>query len=744
MEILDAFALVICRENADTISRNILDSIGVDSFDYETLFADGAFHIGNIQKSVGKEMIDLICSYFPDTAAVLSEFAQSSHEGALSISEGASRLMIGLLKPKAPSFVYVPFGGDAFAPIWDRSCCFHMEVSDDRTTRFTKLVIIANGPANYSITCSNPFLSSFEDRPKYRSIYIPAMPFGLRMTGLGRKHEERFALNMIKLLQDSGRMVIALPASALSSDLYYEFRKTIVEKQYLRQVIILGRGLYKTAAFSSVIFVIEKSLSASDDFDLINAESIPLKNDDAFYDLLDKINSKASDISYPIRFSQILSSSNLSIRALPDSGVRIDRPGYKYVKLAEVLRPYSNNVSVDMENLVARLSGKDMHINLPQYQIGIQDVALEHIMGRFNCITENVFCFHSITLNNLWCAGEPDLPIYCNQDIYTYTLLDPLITPEYLSFALAEEDVRAEIKNRLTGSVIPRITKREFLDVEIPYPDTDRRDFTLQEVERFISDRKSRLSFQMQETQRESLEDIKDDIEDKKHLLGPYNFSVQAGYNRLIKLLEKGHSLSADTKVFDDSDICLVDYLRTVLNKSQSAGYITTTIGGAIFEQAITPIDSFTFLQEYLDYLRTDIAYRGIEFTLCPIQAPYPLLITPRTLTFVLDTVVRNAVRHGFSDSFWGDKKIRISITGDYENGEAILSVANNGEPASPEFSQKLYEDKFGKCGDNANTGRGGYFVSRAMNHYHGTVAINTSDKEWPFIVELHIPMSHE
>lgn len=742
--ILDAIALYICRANADKIAQNLADSVGTESFDFEELFNEGAFYIEHLQKTVGKEMMDLLCTSFSETAAVLNEQAQSPKGGTMSIGEGASRFMLGLLKPDGASYVLVPFGGDSHAPLMERGCFFHMEVLDQQSMRFAKLVVIANGPANYSVSCGNPFLDSYEDRPKSKYIYVPAMPFGLRMTGMGRKFEENFVLKMIDALEYNGRMVIALPAIALSSDTYFELRKCLVEKKYLRKVIILGGGLYKTTAIKTAIFVIEKSTADSEAFDLINAEAIPMKNDASFFNLQDKIAVNASDICYPIQYSKLWSSSNLSIRTILDSGARIERPGFKYVKLSDILKPYSNNVEVRMEDLVPRVSGKDMHISLPKYQIDIQDVTLEHLQGRFNCITENVFCFHSITLNNVWCEGEPDMPIYCNQNIFTFTLKDPFITPEYLSFALAEEDIRAELKSLLSGSVIPRVSKRDFLNIEIPYPDKDRKGLTLQEIERFVSDRKTRLSAQSQESQREAIEDIKDDIEDKIHLMGPYNLDIQSGLNRVLKKLENGETLDANTKIFKKSDITLADYLRQLVTKSLSAGYITATIGGNIFEPVDRPMDSFTYLQEYVAYLQSDNAYKGITFSLGPIATPYALMITPRTMNLVLDTIVRNAVMHGFSDSFYGDKRIWINITEDTTSSEAIISIANNGLPADEAFSEDLYERKFGKCGETQHTGRGGYFVSNAMKFYKGRVSVDTTNKEWPFIVKLHIPMSHE
>ena len=309
---------------------------------------------------------------------------------------------------------------------------------------------------------------------------------------------------------------------------------------------------------------------------------------------------------------------------------------------------------------------------------------------------------------------------------------------------LAEEDVQTDIKSRTGGSTIPRIGRRDFLDVEIPIPDTEKDSQFTYELMRFLSERKSRLAEAEKEAHKESLEDIKEDIEDKIHLLGPYNLDIQSGLNRILKKILRGEKLDATTQVYKDSDISLDSYIRNLLSKSQAAGYITASIGGSIFEEVDKPLDSFIFLQEYLSYLQADDSFEDVKFRLMPIPQAFALRITSRSLRLALDTIVRNAIMHGFAEGFTGEKRIAIRISEDSLPGMAVISIANNGLPAAEGFSEELYERKFGKCGTTGHTGRGGFFVSNAMHFYQGFVSINTKDKNWPFIVNLHIPMSHE
>lgn len=742
---LDGIALYVCRANRKVI-RETFDN---KMFDFESLFAQGTYVLEHLKRPEYQEKLDILCENFALTAEVLLDYVQTklprfyAQQGC--ITPGASRYMVDWLHPAAGEMVYNPFGGDPYAPINRKDTCFISDVISSKENRFTQLVLAANGSFNLHCRINNPLMRPEYEDSHHKYIYIPALPFGIRIAGMGRKIEENFVLRMLDILEPGGKMAVVLPIHSLSSDLYFELRKTLLEKGFLRVVTLLGpRAIYTTTSIKTAVFFIEKRREESESLLFVNASSVETKSIADYLNLIDQISFGNPKLCSHILYSDVWKSSNLSIRDKSFLNERIARPGFKYVKLSEILKPYQHSVEVDEEELSARLSGKDMHLQLPDYKISFEDLPLEHLQGRMTRITEGVFCFHSITLNYLWLDGDRDVPVYCNGDIYTYQIKDERISPEYLCFALAEEDVQADIKSCLSGSIISRVSKPSFRDVEIPIPDEEKDYRFLQEEMHFISERKTRLAQTEKEAHKESIEDIKDDIEDKIHLLGPYNFNVQAGLNRILRKLKKGETLEASSRVFKDADIRLDSYIENLLSKSQSAGYITASIGGAIFEEVDRPLDSFTFLQEYLNYLQSDDSYEGIKFRLMPIPQPFPLRITARSLKLVLDTIVRNAVMHGFTDSFTGEKRIAIRIAEDKMPGMAVLSIANNGLPVAEGFSETLYESKFGMCGKTGHTGRGGFFVGNAMRFYKGFITIGTQDKNWPFIINLHIPISHE
>lgn len=741
LTVLDSIALYICRANYHSLYKKVL------TFDYDDLFADGTLLINNLQNVVGYDKLRILSDNFAITSDVLSDISRSYFinrtPGCMTIKEVTSTLFSKWLSPEANSQIYLPYGGDPHVVLNYQNNSFLIDLLSERESRFTLLKLVAHNAENYTVRITDP-VANLGDGVCFKYILMPTMPMDFRNQRFDRKKDETTILSMIDALEEGGKMVVVVPSTFLSSETYFELRKTLVENEYLRLIVNFDQK--EVFSINSVRFTaifIEKNRSNIHTFDYVDTRSINYgSKDDNFSYKIDNIVAGDPDYIHKINYSSVVDSSNYSIIDYSNRSTRRFREGFKPEKLSSILTPYKKTEVVEDDKLHARLSGKDMHLEFPNYMITHKNLEYEKLFGRYTCINEGVLCFHSLTRNCIWCVGEKDASIYCNNSIYTYTIKDKRITPEYLCCVLLDEDVKADIKNHMVGATIPRVSRDAFLDIEIPIPATNNNSRFKQELLLYIYERKSQLVELEKESHNETLDEIRDDIEDKIHLLGPYNFSIQSGLNRILKMLHQNETLDRNTPIF--SDICLERYVSNLLNKSISAGYITASIGKTIFEEVTEPLDSFIFLQKYVEYLESDISYMDVTFNLETIKKPYLLMITDRSLRMVLDTIIRNANLHGFSDPFNGTKKISIRISEDNVPGMAVLSISNNGLRASKDFTEDLYRSKFGKCGKTANTGRGGYFVNNAIQFYKGAVSVKTDDKTWSFIVELHIPLSYE
>ena len=109
----------------------------------------------------------------------------------------------------------------------------------------------------------------------------------------------------------------------------------------------------------------------------------------------------------------------------------------------------------------------------------------------------------------------------------------------------------------------------------------------------------------------------------------------------------------------------------------------------------------------------------------------------------MLDSILNNAHRHGFSDeSFTHNPRVEIATSyAKHNNGEYIrITISNNGAALPQGFTLEKYikEGEFG--GPKGNSGRGGYHVYQITKAHKGYLGID-SNKEWNVIIGILIPV---
>lgn len=119
--------------------------------------------------------------------------------------------------------------------------------------------------------------------------------------------------------------------------------------------------------------------------------------------------------------------------------------------------------------------------------------------------------------------------------------------------------------------------------------------------------------------------------------------------------------------------------------------------------------------------------------------------IAPEDLRIMLDTIIDNARRHGFSDDE-SYKNIFIQLFVDASCKYFIVDVFNNGKPLPCGMNKELYGLKGEKAGENAHTGLGGYRVKSIVEHYGGDYNIeDVYDEEGLHAgvsVKLYLPIA--
>lgn len=736
---LDAIALLTCREAADAIRSK--DA----SFDYERLFDRG--------ESVLHEMIDALPakefgSNWEAVAEALYDFSrrESNNKRDLfssTINPQGAKFLLGILNLSSDSRIYVPYSGDDTAPQLYPNCHFTYEVQDKKDDRFFLFFALAKGINNVRYISSGIALELFTPKKwstesgdgLFTHAYIPRIPFGIRMQQKKGQLDAAFLCRLIESMETHSRAVSVLPESFLWSDVYRQLRRELLSRSMISAIVQLPtQYVYSSTHINTIALVIEKNYGPS--FYYADLSSTHFVDGNIVAELASSVLERNPNVGFEISFEDVIED-GYKIKTEAQRVVKIQRPGFKYVQLDDILEWKRRESTVLMDSQVPVLRGSSMRIKLPNYCLNSRDIATQTANGRYFTVKEPSLCVHSISRECVWFEGATDSPAYCNSDVYVFGIRDHRVSPEYLCFILKEEDVVADLKALVKGVTIPRISREDFLSVQIPIPDKENDSDFREEVEKYLSTKKSELLASVEAEQSEALQDIRDDIADKVHLLGPDNSTLQTTLLLLIEELKN----SSDSEI-DKSH--LINTLQVLYEKALNLGFVTATIGGNMFTKAVTPLEMRAFLISYVNNLCNDEEFEGVHFEL---EIPDSLnecnaWINKRVMVLVLNTLVRNAVRHGFSGRT--DRRISFSLQCPEGADRAILSVANNGNPVADGFSVALYSSKGGKIGPGANTGRGGHYVARAMEFYGGSFGIKTNDPEWPFIIKLLIPVSNE
>ncbi|ANP50027.1 signal transduction histidine kinase [Streptomyces griseochromogenes] len=146
------------------------------------------------------------------------------------------------------------------------------------------------------------------------------------------------------------------------------------------------------------------------------------------------------------------------------------------------------------------------------------------------------------------------------------------------------------------------------------------------------------------------------------------------------------------------------------------------------------------------DLIRDAVARRDVPDHLSLVVAApdEPVAVTghPGLLARVLANLLGNAERHAATT-------IAVALTLDHERRQAVLDVANDGPPISPEHRETIFE-RFSRLDDArtrdaGGTGLGLAIARRITTLHHGTLTLAPSQEDQPgarFTVRL--PLAHE
>lgn len=114
--------------------------------------------------------------------------------------------------------------------------------------------------------------------------------------------------------------------------------------------------------------------------------------------------------------------------------------------------------------------------------------------------------------------------------------------------------------------------------------------------------------------------------------------------------------------------------------------------------------------------------------------------ISPLDFNRMVQNIIENAHKHGFTDPTRTDYKIWINLTIDEKREMYQIDFVNNGNPLPEGMTKVRYGIRGEKAGQTGGTGSGGYIVKSIVTHYGGDYDVFS--KEGVTTVRINLPIA--
>lgn len=224
---------------------------------------------------------------------------------------------------------------------------------------------------------------------------------------------------------------------------------------------------------------------------------------------------------------------------------------------------------------------------------------------------------------------------------------------------------------------------------------------------------------------------VKRNISDLEHMLG----TTQNRIGKIIQRLEK---------VTPDAGNCL----QLIKQLKDNVGYMNRTIQytnaqieSVCFNKQFGDISEF--IKNYVDAWKNYGSNCFALDVLDELDEKLDISYDKGLLTVMLDSILNNAVRHGFHKRKEVGNQVLIHLSEvAYEDSPyLLLSIANNGEAMSAGFSIEDYVSRGRYTASTGRTGLGGYHVYQIVKGHNGYLRLDCN-KQWNVIVDILLPIN--
>lgn len=693
-----------------------------------------------------------------------------------------SRFITNLAELPDNAKVYNPFAGLASFSTYlkpDQSYFGQEIITTDWA--LGRLRLLAYGNKN-TVYVNEDSIKSWDFTSKYDLIIVRS-PFQLIVPNLGedlgKDSLDGFIIkNGLRSLSDSGKLIVIFPQSFLSSSSTRDkdLRRNLVDRNLIETIISLPGRILSYAAVNLSIIVFRNSLDNLSKVRMIDASSftassshrkenilddeklwpyINSTNNSEFVRYVEKSEIEREDFDLQVgryfidenisgtKLGEIASfvagkpfSQNSAIRATVGIDMHRDTSFVKFVRIKDLKNdPFNSNL--DLTQLVDELPSNGSFRKISQNCLLIS--------SRFATLKPTYFNYNGT-------------PICISGDIYAVNIDESSFDVKYLIYTLHSEQVTKQIEKYTAGQIMPRINKKDLLNLKIKVPSLDeQRNQYIELAQKQLSSKSQQYSIEA----KEQIINVNDENSFLRHQIAGSLKSVRNSFKFVQKILSEQvnpefpelYNLKADYRLGST----LKTYLNIIERDLNSMNKSVNKIGDQIdlMDLNLEEFDLLKFIEDYAEDLRV----RGHNYYDVFVDLDEGSLIEGAVknvyvkgdrdlLKKAFDNIVENAERHAFSKNINSGNKVKIDLLYEFQDMKVQIDFGNTGHPLPEKISYDSMVRKGSSLGENAGDGTGIWFVSEVMKIHGGEFAFtdekNGSDGiegEYVTTIELILPI---
>lgn len=504
----------------------------------------------------------------------------------------------------------------------------------------------------------------------------------------------------------------------------YELRKYLIEQNQLDTIISLPANVLYGTSIRTVIVVCKKHRMDNEPIKIIHAEDYYLgDNRKRTFDVdrtLSMIDSFGKDC-VKVSLDEVRKYDyNLNPALYFNQNFEL-KEGQKVVRLGDLITNVESErvrlSNVEETYKISSLSKNFIEVLLNNSKTSqLEETRRSASYRHFSASGKEYLLCLSTPMGTRYGLFTDNKDFSCPVEIKVYEINASLVMPEYLVYIL----INNEAINK------GQMSLAEFMMVPVVIDSLEVQKTLINKM--VLQYQEHRLAEQEADAKRLG---VKQNISDLEHMLGTTQ-------NRIGKIIQRLEKVSPNAN----------NYQQLVKQLKDNFGYLNRTIqyANARIESACfnrQDGDISEFIKEYVDAWRNYGSNCFSLDVLDELDENHNLSFDKGMLTVMLDSILNNAVRHGFHKRKDLGNQVLVHLSEVvYEDAPyLLLSIANNGEEISDGFTIEDYISRGRYTASTGRTGLGGYHVYQIVKGHNGYLRLD-SNKQWNVIVEVLFPLN--